>query len=160
MLLIRGQGMSRLGRKRMERGKVEIIAEKIKGKKIGRAFGRSIKAGGRGNTESYLHRGIDQHQERMFMDGFKRNSSLKSDFKFGQRSSRRKRRFPGFDVVVMNLNRWLRGIHHHCSIRFVNGYLDEFFFRFNRRNALTSIWHQLIEQFMANPPYQYIANEA
>jgi hypothetical protein len=70
------------------------------------------------------------------------------------------KRVPGIHVVVMNLRGWPRGIHHYCSERFVNGYLDEFFFRFDGRNSLRSIWHQLIEQFMANPLYRYMANAA
>ncbi|MBC7888554.1 MAG: transposase [Ferruginibacter sp.] len=58
----------------------------------------------------------------------------------------------------MNLKGWLRGIHHHCSERFTDGYLNEFFFRFNRRNFLPSIWHKLIERFMTGQPYSYNAD--
>jgi len=54
---------------------------------------------------------------------------------------------------------WLRAIHHHFSGRFINGYLDEFFFRFNRRIFLNDIRHELIERFMTNKPYIYIAKE-
>lgn len=60
--------------------------------------------------------------------------------------------FPRLHAVIMNLKGWLRGIHHHCSGRFIIGYLDMFFFRFNRRNLLNSIWHKLIERFMTNQP--------
>ncbi len=160
VLLIRGQGIGRLGRNKTEKRKVVITTEKIKGKKIDHAYGIAIKSDGRENLDPYLDRPIDKDQVRMFTDGFERHWSSGRDFEFRQESSRRRRRMEGIDVVVMNLNGWLRGIHHHCSIRFVNGYLDEFFFRFNRRNSLTSIWHQLIERFMANPPYLYIANAA
>jgi hypothetical protein len=94
------------------------------------------------------------------MHGFERPLSNGRDLRFRKGRSSGRRKFPGIDVVIINLNGWLRGIHHHCSIRFAGGYLDEFFFRFNRRKTLLSIWHQLIEQFMSSPPYFYIANAA
>ncbi len=84
---------------------------------------------------------------------------LESEFEIRQRPSNGGKNFPGLHRVIMNLKGWLRGIHHHCSGRFMNGYLDEFFFRFNRRNFLKSIWHKLIERFMTTKPYCYIANE-
>jgi len=42
----------------------------------------------------------------------------------------------------------------------MNGYLSEFFFRFNRRNFLKTILHKLIERFMTNVPSLYKANAA
>lgn len=59
----------------------------------------------------------------------------------------------GHALVMSNLKRWLKGIHHHCSIYYVNGYLDEFFFRLNHRSYLKGIWHSLIQRFMAGSPY-------
>ena len=137
-----------------------ILAEKIKGKKGCRAYGNVIKLDGQRHIKPNPDQHPEQEQLRMFIYGFERLWSKVRDPGFRKRRYRGRRRFPEMDVVIINLNGWLRGIHHHCSVRFVNGYLDEFFFRFNRRNALASIWHQLIEQFMANPPYSYIANAA
>lgn len=58
-------------------------------------------------------------------------------------------------VVILNLKTWIRGIHHHCSARFAQGYLDEFFYRFNMRNSLKLIWHGLISRLMGGKPYFY-----
>lgn len=58
-------------------------------------------------------------------------------------------------VVILNLRNWIRGIHHHCSGRFAQGYLDEFFYRFNMRNGLKLIWHDLITRLMGGKPYFY-----
>jgi hypothetical protein len=90
----------------------------------------------------------------------KGNRLQEEAFEISLSPPRRGRRFPGMYVVRMNLKGWLRGIHHHCSERFVSGYLDEFFFRFDGRNSLRSLWHELIERYMTNPPYLYKANEA
>jgi hypothetical protein len=82
------------------------------------------------------------------------------EFEISPGPTRGGKRVSGMNVVVMNLKGWLRGIHHHCSERFVHGYLDEFFFRFHGRNSMRSHWHQLIEKYMVNPPYRYIASAA
>lgn len=57
--------------------------------------------------------------------------------------------FPDLHIHIMNLKGWLRGIHHHCSKEHLQGYLDEFHFRHNRRSNMDTIFHKLIER-MAN----------
>ena len=81
-------------------------------------------------------------------------------FEMSQGPPRGGKKVSGMNVVAMNLKGWLRGIHHHCSERFVHGYLDEFFFRFNGRHSMRSLWHRLIEQYMTKPPYLYKARAA
>lgn len=61
----------------------------------------------------------------------------------------------GVQILIFNLKNWLRGIHHHCSARFSNGYLQEFIFRFNRRNNLRMILHQTIAAGIFHEPYFY-----
>jgi len=48
--------------------------------------------------------------------------------------------------------RWLRGIHHHCSREHLQGYLDEFHFRFNRRNNMDTIFNLLLKRMIENEP--------
>ncbi|MCD4791853.1 MAG: IS1595 family transposase [Bacteroidales bacterium] len=56
--------------------------------------------------------------------------------------------FPDLHIHIMNLKGWLRGIHHHCSKEHLQGYLDEFHFRHNRRNNMDTIFHKLIERMV------------
>ncbi len=56
--------------------------------------------------------------------------------------------FPDLHIHIMNLKGWLRGIHHHCSREHLQGYLDEFHFRHNRRNYMDTIFHKLIERMV------------
>jgi transposase-like protein len=42
--------------------------------------------------------------------------------------------FPHLHWHIFNLKNWLRGIHHSVSLDHIGSYLDEFNFRFNRRN--------------------------
>ena len=82
---------------------------------------------------------------------------LESEFAIRQKLFKEGKGFPDLHIIIMNLKSCIRGIHPIASETFMNGYLHEFFFRFNRRNFLTSIWHELIERFMASTPYNYKA---
>ncbi len=56
--------------------------------------------------------------------------------------------FRELHIQVMNFKGWLRGIHHHCSKTHMQGYLDEYCFRFNRRNNLDTIFDKLLERMI------------
>ena len=57
------------------------------------------------------------------------------------------------NVVFQNFKAWMNGIHHHCSVSFLQGYLDEFFFRFHFRDKMDLLWHRVIECFVKGTPY-------
>lgn len=101
-LLIRGRGEGVRGRR--QKRKVVITAEKIKGNKIGQAYGKVIKVARRGNLKPFPYGQIRQDHGRMFTNGFEGQRWRGRDFKFSQRPSGRRKRFPGMHVVVMNLN--------------------------------------------------------
>ncbi len=47
-------------------------------------------------------------------------------------------------ILIWNFRTGLTGTHHHCSIKYLQGYLDEFCFRMNnRRNK--KVWIELME---------------
>jgi len=52
----------------------------------------------------------------------------------------------------MNLKGWLRGIHHHCSEERLQGYLEEYHFRFNRRNNMETIFDTLLKRMVKYEP--------
>ena len=56
----------------------------------------------------------------------------------------------------MNLKGWLRGIHHHCSKERLQGYLDEYYYRYNRRNNMGLIFNLLVEKMTKNEPKRLI----
>lgn len=55
---------------------------------------------------------------------------------------------PKARILLWNFKVWLTGVHHHCSVTYLQGYLNEFFFRYSYRHRTEEIWHQLIERFM------------
>jgi dsRNA-specific ribonuclease len=50
----------------------------------------------------------------------------------------------------MNMQGWLRGIHHHCSKAHLQGYLDEYHYRYNRREFMGSIFDLTIKRMVYN----------
>jgi len=55
-------------------------------------------------------------------------------------------------IYIMNLKGWLRGIHHHCSEERLQGYLEEYHFRFNRRNNMETIFDTLLKRMVKYEP--------
>ena len=157
-LLIGGPEKRKRGRTKGEKKLVVIAIEKVKGNKIGRGYAEVIEEASGDCFKPFFERHIDKDNAQVFTDGWRGYWPLESEFEIKQKASNGGKGFLGLHVVIMNLKGWIRGIHHHCSGRFINGYLDEFFFRFNRRNFLSSIWHKLMERFMINKPYNYKPN--
>ena len=60
--------------------------------------------------------------------------------------------FTDLHIHIMNLKGWLRGIHHHCSKERLQGYLDEYHYRYNRRNNMDTIFDLLIKKMILNKP--------
>lgn len=64
----------------------------------------------------------------------------------------------GFEELhrqIMQFKNWLVGIHHRWSKSHLFAYLDEYVFRFNRRNNRKLIFGQLINRMMIQIPHPY-----
>jgi hypothetical protein len=156
-LMIGGPEQEKRGRKKGDKKLVVIAVEKINGKQTGRAYGKLIESASAECFRPFFESHIDSDNTRVTTDGGHGYWPLENNFEIKQKPSQGGKNFPGLHNIIMNLKGWLRGIHHHCSEKFMNGYLDEFFFRFNRRSFLSSIWHKLIERFMFGQPYNHKA---
>lgn len=56
---------------------------------------------------------------------------------------------------IMQFKNWLRGIHHKCSAQHLHAYLDEYVYRFNKRNARKWIFSNTVEKLMHQVPHPY-----
>jgi hypothetical protein len=84
-------------------------------------------------------------------DNWKSYTPLKNEYpKLDQVESDNGLNFRELHIQIMNFKGWLRGIHHHCSKEHIQGYLDEYCFRYNRRNSLDTIFHKLVERMMTS----------
>jgi len=55
-------------------------------------------------------------------------------------------------IHIMNIQSWLRGIHHHCTKERLQGYLDEYHFRYNRRAFMEDIFDLIIKRMVEYKP--------
>lgn len=65
---------------------------------------------------------------------------------------------PGVHLAVSLLKRWMLGTHQGAiDTRYLDDYLNEFVFRFNRRRSASrgKLFYRLIEQSLATPPTTY-----
>jgi len=56
-------------------------------------------------------------------------------------------------IEMWNFKTWLTGIHHHCSLSRIKGYMDEFCFRLNNNQRIHSLWKVLIKLMMQLEPH-------
>lgn len=56
---------------------------------------------------------------------------------------------------IMQFKNWLRGIHHKCSSQHLHAYLDEYVYRFNKRNARKWIFNDVVNKLMNQIPHPY-----
>ena len=78
---------------------------------------------------------------------------IKESFpKLKQKPSDGGKNFPELHIHIMNLKGWLRGIHHHCSEEHLQGYLNEYHFRYNRRNSMDGLFEILLKRMVAEKP--------
>lgn len=88
-------------------------------------------------------------------------SSLKATYKgLEQIKSEGGKNFPQLHTHIMRFKSWLKGIHHHCSGKYIQGYLDEFHFRFNRRNFLDTLLDKLLPRRVEEKPLFMTLREA
>ncbi len=64
------------------------------------------------------------------------------------------------DIRIWNFRKWLEGTHHHCSLKYIQKYEHEFYFKFNNRHRLEEIWHILIRSVVRYKPKNLYGNAA
>lgn len=64
---------------------------------------------------------------------------------------------PEIHRLIFNLKNWLRGTHHNVSADHLQCYLDEFFFRFNYRNAIQTLPNKMISAMIKHSKTPYIS---
>jgi hypothetical protein len=111
-----------------------------------------IKDASSSSFKPFFEKYIDKETE-VVTDKWKGYKPLKTTYKnLRQIPSNKGKSFPELHIHIMNIKSWLRGIHHHCSEEHLQGYLDEYHFRYNRRNNMGTIFDVLIRKMVNNEP--------
>lgn len=149
--LIGGQEEQKRGRSKGKKRLVVVALEKVRDG-VGRAYAQVIENASAKEFKPFFTTYINK-TAKVTTDEWNGYSPLKKDYPFlEQVSSKKGKNFIDMHIHIMNLKGWLRGIHHHCSKERLQGYLDEYHFRYNRRNDMDTIFNLLIEKMVKNEP--------
>ena len=86
-------------------------------------------------------------------DGWRGYSPLKEEYPdLKQTLSDKGKNFKMLHIQIRNFKNWLRGVHSYCNKEYLQKYIDEYFFRFNRRNHRASILDKIIEHYAMHGP--------
>jgi hypothetical protein len=144
----------KVGRSGDSKKKLVIVALEILEEKggVGRAYAQVIERASSKEFRPFFEAYIDKNAH-IVTDVWKGYLPLKKDYpNLEQIPSKRGKNFKHLHIHIMNIQGWLRGIHHHCSKDRLQGYLDEYHFRYNRRTFMGSIFDLLIKRMVENEP--------
>jgi len=148
---IGGQEEKKRGRSKGKKRLVVLALEKLP-KGVGRAYARVIGSASGKEFRPFFRSHIDA-SANVITDVWNGYLPLKKEYlNLQQIPSDGGKNFSDIHIHIMNIKGWLRGIHHHCSKERLQGYLDEYHFRYNRRNNMDTIFHLLIKRMVENEP--------
>ncbi len=89
-------------------------------------------------------------------DGWRGYAPLKKEYPcFEQKLSDKGRNFNMLHIQIRNFKNWIRGVHSYCLKQYVNQYIQEYFYRFNRLNFRATILVNLLGRMIHHVPLAY-----
>jgi len=127
---------------------------------VGRAYAQIIENASAKEFKVFFDKHISK-SAKIITDEWRGYSPLRKDYLgLEQRKSEKGNAFIDLHIHIMNIKGWLRGIHHHCSKERLQGYLDEYHFRYNRRNNMDTIFDLLLRRMVLNDPVRLSTGHA
>jgi hypothetical protein len=148
----------KVGRSLDSKKRLAVVGLEILGKDgVGRAYAQIINHASSQDFKPFFNDYIsaDAH---IVTDAWKGYLPLKKQYpNLEQILSSKGSNLPKLHIHIMNIQGWLRGIHHHCSKEHLQGYLDEYHYRFNRRNHMDTIFDNLICRMVKYEPVRRVS---
>ncbi len=150
-LWIGGPEQTKRGRSLGSKKLVVLALEKLPDG-VGRAYAQIVEHASAKEFKGFFDKHISK-SAKIITDEWRGYSPLRKDYPgLEQRKSDNGNAFIDLHIHIMNIKGWLRGIHHHCSKERLQGYLDEYHFRYNRRNNMDTIFDLLLKRMVLNDP--------
>lgn len=154
-MLVGGYSQGNKGRSLKTKSAVMIGVEKLKDGQVGNVNFSVLE-----NFESlamkYALKEITSPDARIRADKHKSYESMKNEIENLETiASEKGDNFEELHKQIMLFKNWLRGIHHKCSKQHLHAYMDEYKYRFNKRNMRAWIFNDLIGRLMQQPPHPY-----
>ena len=147
-----GEETQKRGRSKGKKRLVVVALEKLSDGGVGRGYAQIIEDASNTCFRPFFEKHISK-EAHVVTDKWTGYIPLKKDYlKLKQTPSNNGKNHPDMHIHIMNLKSWLRGIHHHCSKERLQSYLDEYHFRYNRRNNMDTIFDTLLKRMVKNEP--------
>ena len=153
--LFGGKSSGKRGRGALKKKKVSVLIEKAKKGGISRAYAMSIPDFSTKSLRAIFERHIEKSAQIINTDKWRGYSSLGQEWNIVQTKSNPGENFNLIHRFIQQLKGWIRGIHHHASARHIQGYLDEYCFRFNRHGSKDTRFNNLINRMVRHRPVNY-----
>ena len=150
-ILIGGKQEGKRGRGAEGKKKAAILIEKDNKGGIKRAYGMKVKD----FSTKALRKIFDRHiseKAKINTDLWRSYTPLKGEWDIEQTKSDPKQNFQAIHRFIQQLKGWIRGVFHSIKDEYLQGYLDEFCFRFNRHLFRETIFDSLVNKMMTHPP--------
>lgn len=132
--------------------KLVVVALEIVEGGVGRAYAQVISDASSTSLKPFFETYIGK-DANVVTDVWKGYLPLKKEYpNMEQMKSEKGKNFPDLHFHIMNIKGWIRGIHHHCDEDRLQGYLDEFHFRHNRRSNMDTIFDVLVKRMVYSKP--------
>ena len=154
-MLVGGYSEGKTGRNLDEKTAVMIGIEKLDDGRTGN-INFELLENFEAQTLKYAIQQITKETAKIKTDDFTSYQSLKKEMNnLKTVLSAKGSNFEELHKQIMMFKNWLRGTHHKCSEHLLFAYLDEYKYRFNKRNMRKWIFDNLIGRMMNNIPHPY-----
>lgn len=133
----------------------EVVTHKGK-QTLGNAYAKVIEGYSEADLLPFFHDKIDK-RAAITTDKWSSYEPISKQFKINRIKSEGGVNFKELNTLTMLIKGWLRGIHHHVSKNCMQNYLDEFFFKFNRKAFMKISFGKLLENLMSIKPAYLMA---
>ncbi len=150
-IFIGGSQPGKRGRGAMKKKKAAIVIEKTEKGGIKKVYAMKIE----NFSSDQLRKIFDCHISKdatINTDKWRGYLPLNGQWSILQVKSDPTTNFKTIHRLVQQLKSWIRGIYHHVSDRYLQGYLDEFCFRRNRHANKPALFDKLIQRMVERPP--------
>jgi transposase-like protein len=147
-MVIGGAEEGKPGRSLGDKSPVLVMVEKVAEGKIGRVYAEKIKNYQKVTIYPILERKIDK-MAVVVTDEYPSYIDLNSLFDEAKMlKSDSGKNFPEIHIQIMNLKAGLRGVHRKCSNKHLDGYLNQYCYRTNRRSMENPIVFNLLDKII------------
>lgn len=154
--VIGGKEFNRPGRGEQDKTPVVVAIEQNKNEDgIKRAYAHQIDDYTTNSLKQIFEDHIDKEHSEIETDKWRGYNPLKEEWHITQKSSNGGENFELMHRFIMGLKSWLRGIYHHVSKKYLQHYLDEYCYRFNRSIHKKTAFNNLLVRCLEVEPVPY-----